>query len=80
MIKRIINFLIDLITLILDGIMKLLPDTPFQFEPIPWGSFGQLVGLFIPLGSMALHMVLILTAYLGYYVVRWLLRVIRQVQ
>jgi energy-converting hydrogenase Eha subunit A len=80
MFVSIINALISLITLILNGIITLLPDTPFDFAPLQWGSFGHAIGIVFPIPQMATHLTVILSAFLTYYVVRWLLRLIRQIQ
>lgn len=77
---KIINALIDLVVLILNGLLQLLPDTPFNFTPLDWGVFGQAIGLVFPVASMATHLTLILSAMLSYYGVRWGLRLIRQIQ
>lgn len=76
----IINALIDVIVSIFGFLFSMLPDTPFQFSPLDWGVFGQVIGLIFPIGDMATHFVLILSAFATYYSVRWLLRLIRQIQ
>lgn len=80
MLVKVINGLIALLALIVNGTFGLLPDTPFEFTPVSWGVFGNLVGYIIPVGSMATHMLLILGAFMTYYGLRWLLRVIRMVR
>jgi hypothetical protein len=76
----ILNGIIEVLYLIASGIVALLPDSPFQFEPLELGIFGQIIGLVFPVGDMATHMTLILSAFAMYYVVRWLLRLVRQIQ
>jgi hypothetical protein len=76
----ILNGLIEVLYLIASGIAALLPDSPFQFESLDLGVFGQIIGLVFPVGDMATHMTLILSAFAMYYIVRWLLRLIRQIQ
>lgn len=76
----IINFIIDLLVDIITFITGLLPQTPFNFQPVEWGVFGHAVGYFIPVGDMITHLALILTAVGLWYVVRWLLRLIRMIQ
>ena len=80
MLVMIINGLIDVLVLIFGFLFSLLPDTPFQFSPLDWGIFGQVIGLVFPVADMATHFVLILSAIATYYSVRWLLRIIRQIQ
>lgn len=80
MFTSIMNGLIDLIVLILNGLIYLLPESPFNFSPLNWGVFADAIGLVFPVGSMATHLTLILSAFALYYVVRWALRLIRQVQ
>lgn len=75
-----INFLIDLIVEIITFILDLLPATPFDFEPLEWGAWGDSVGTFIPIGAMATHFTIILSACFAYYIVRWALRLIRMIQ
>lgn len=79
-IAPIVNFLIDLLVEMITFITNLLPETPFQFEPIQWGTFGQMIGLVFPVSQMATHFTLILTAMGLYYAVRWVLRLIRMIQ
>ena len=79
-IAPIINFLIDLIVTILEFLIGLLPQTPFKFEPLHWGVFGDLLGYFIPFGTFVTHMVLILSAVGLWYAVRWAMRLIKMIQ
>lgn len=44
--STIVNFFIDVIYMIVQAIVFLLPASPFDFEPLDWGAFGQLVGAF----------------------------------
>lgn len=80
MVVAILNGLIDILVSIFGFLFSLLPDSPFQFSPIDWGIFGQMIGLIFPISEMATHFVLILSAFASYYSVRWLLRLIRQIQ
>lgn len=80
MLVAILNGIIDVLYLIASGIAALLPHSPFQFKPLDLGVFGQVIGLVFPVSEMATHMTLILSAFSMYYVVRWLLRLIRQIQ
>jgi hypothetical protein len=76
----ILNGLIEVLYLISLGISALLPESPFQFEQLDLGVFGQIIGIVFPVGDMATHMTLLLTAFALYYVVRWILRLVRQIQ
>jgi hypothetical protein len=78
--STIVNFFIDVIYMIVQAIVFLLPASPFDFEPLDWGPFGQLVGAFFPIPKMFLHFSVITTAILLYYAVRQLLRLIKMVQ
>lgn len=80
MLVLILNGLIALVVVIVGGVSALLPDTPFNFADWSWGAFGDLVGFIIPVRAMFLHMAAILSAFMGYYAIRWLLRMIRQIQ
>lgn len=82
--KEFLVWLIDglgwIMNFLLGWLLMLLPNTPFVFEPIEWGAFGQLIGYFIPVADMFTHLTLILVAVGLYYLIRHLLRVIRMVQ
>lgn len=82
--KAFANWLIDglgwILNFLLGWLLALLPNTPFQFDKVEWGPFGQLVGYFIPVADMLTHLTLILMAVGVYYVLRHLLRLVRMVQ
>lgn len=80
MLTSILNSLIDLLVAMFEGVYSLLPDSPFQFSPLDWGVFADAIGLVFPVSQMATHLTLILSAFLSYYAVRWILRLIRQIQ
>lgn len=80
MLTNIVNALIDIIVVIANGALLLLPDTPFKFEPLEWGEWGTAIAYVFPISGMATSLALILSACLVYYAVRALLRLIRQVQ
>lgn len=80
MLTRIVNALIDLLVLMLNSLIALLPETPFSFSQLNWGPFADAIGLVFPVAAMATHFTLLLTAFGSYYVVRWALRLIRQIQ
>lgn len=60
--------------------LRLLPDSPFNPEPLNWGNFGNSIGYFIPVQQMAMHLTAILAAVLIYYVVRHLLRLAQMIR
>lgn len=76
----IIENLLNLIDIIAVFVLGVLPDSPFQFEPIEWGAVGNSIGYFIPVQQILTHFVSILTAIAIYMGVRYLLRLIRQVE
>ena len=78
--STIINFFIDVIYMIVQAIVFLLPASPFDFKPLNWGPFGQLVGAFIPIPQMFAHFVTLTTAILLYYAIRQILRLIKMIQ
>ncbi|MFJ7484629.1 hypothetical protein [Bacillus thuringiensis] len=76
----IVNFLINGLVVAITWLLGLLPDTPFRFEAIQWGDFGKLIGAIIPVAKVFTHFTLILGAFLLYYAIRWVLRIIRMIQ
>jgi hypothetical protein len=80
MLVSLLNGLISVVSFIGQGVLLLLPDTPFQFEPLGWGDFGTLVGVIFPISTMVQHFISILSAILIYYAIRSLLRLIKQVR
>jgi hypothetical protein len=65
---------------IIGTLLLLLPNTPFEFERVDWGVFGQAVGYFIPVSQMAADFVLLLAAILIYYAIRHFLRLLQMVK
>ena len=61
-------------------ILSFLPASPFKFEPIKWGEFGNFVGYFIPVEKMAQHFVAILFSVTMWYAVQHILRILRMVR
>jgi len=76
----IIENIAEIFDLIATFILMILPNTPFEFERINWGIFGDIIGFFIPVATLITHFLGILTAISIYYGVRYLLRLIKQVQ
>lgn len=60
--------------------LTFLPPSPIKFEPIKWGSFGNAVGYYIPVGKMAEHFTMILIAVAMWYMVQHILRIVRMVR
>lgn len=69
-----------IIDFLIGWLIALLPNTPFVFEPIQWGPFGQLIGYVFPVTAMFQHMIFLLTAIAVYYLIRHLLRLVRMVK
>lgn len=84
MIKSTFYWIIENLFTILDYIAQfvllILPDSPFEFEQIEWGPIGNSIGYFIPIQSILTHFITILTAIAIYMGVRYLLRLIKQVE
>ena len=78
--NAILNFLIDLVYLIMRGLTALLPASPFTFENLDWGPFGIWIGAFFPVSQMFLHFSAITTAILLYYAIRHILRLLQMIQ
>src|SRR5690625_3226683 len=76
----IIEKLLTILDIIAQFVLLILPDSPFDFKPVDLGDFGNIVGFFIPVSTLISHFLGILTAISFYYGVRYLLRLIRQVQ
>lgn len=74
--KYTIGWLIDAIAFLI----TLLPDTPFTFEYIEWGDFGNFIGYFIPVGDMITHMGYILTAITLWYGVQHAMRLVKAIR
>lgn len=79
MIVNIVNWLIDILVVVVTGIMSLFPQTPFNFKGFDWGPFGKLIGMIFPVGDMFVHFTMILSSIGIYYAIRWLLRLIKMV-
>lgn len=80
MLVEILNGLIYVLYIVAYALTFLLPVTPFEFERIEWGDFGKSIGLIFPIKAMAQHFAVLLSAFLLYYAIRWILRIIKQVQ
>lgn len=82
--KAFANWIIDglgwILNFLIGWLIAILPATPFAFEKIEWGPFGQLIGYFIPVADMFTHFTLILVSIGLYYVLRHLLRLVRMVK
>lgn len=81
MLVELLNGLVTVLYIVAFALTVLLPQTPFKFEDrVEWGPFGHSVGAVFPLEAMVAHFIILLAAFGLYYAIRWLLRVIRQVQ
>lgn len=84
LLKGFVNFIMDLLADLfyytIGLVIRLLPDTPFQFEPVEWGTIGSAVGYFIPIPKMAQHFTILLITIGLYYLVRHLLRLVKMVK
>lgn len=60
--------------------LAFLPESPIKFEPIKWGEFGNIVGYFIPVATMASHFAAILMAVTLWYALQHVLRILRMVR
>lgn len=80
MLVSILNGIIDVLHFIAYGITFLMPDTPFNFDDLSWGPFGKAVGFVFPISAMGTHFAVILVSFGFYYAIRWILRIIRQIQ
>ena len=76
----IIENLLTILDYILNMVLLILPNSPFNFEPLQWGTIGKSVGYFIPVATILNHFITILTAIAIYYSVRYLLRLIKAIQ
>jgi len=79
-IAPIINFLIDVLYMIIQAVLALFPQSPFTFKEFDWGPFGDLVGAFFPIADMFAHFTAFTTAVLLYYGLRTLLRYLKMIQ
>lgn len=61
-------------------IIDLLPSLPIGNQPLDWGVFGDAVGYFIPLGTMAQHFVLMLALMLVWYSIEYIMRWIKMIK
>lgn len=81
---KIINMLIDhgleTITDVLGWLIALLPSIPWEFKPLKWGAFGDLIGYFIPIADMLTHFTLMLILVTVWYGLQHILRIVRMVK
>lgn len=76
----IIENLLWLLDVIIIFVLGILPNSPFNFQQLEWGIFGNIVGYFIPVATILSHFVTILSVITIYYGVRYLLRFVKLVQ
>lgn len=77
---NIINWLIDVFASAIEGIVSLLPKTPFEFKEVVWGDFGNFILYFIPVSTIATHFTLILGAIALWYAYRWIFRLLQVIR
>lgn len=58
-------------------VLALLPHTPFIFEPIQWGSFGDAIGYYLPLAGMFTHLGYALVAIAVWYGIQHITRILK---
>lgn len=61
-------------------ILEMLPNSPFKFEPVKWGQFGNAIGYFIPIQRMLEHFGAILIAVTVWYAIQHTLRLLKMVR
>lgn len=74
-----VNFLISSAAWLVQAVLVLLPKTPFVWD---WGAFSpflSVVSYFLPVAGMIESLLAFVTATAMWYVVRWLLRVVRYI-
>lgn len=76
---NILNFLIDLVVVVIVFILELLPQSPFKNMTYDFGSVGGLLAFILPIGDIIRDYVSLLGAILLWYGLRYLLRLIRMV-
>lgn len=82
MLTRIINALIQVLAMIASAVLSLLPDSPFQWSVvnvIKSMPYISVVFYFVPFEAMISVTMAYITAVTGYYVLRWILRLVKMV-
>lgn len=82
MLTSIINAIITFIAFVANAVFSILPDSPFQWSitnTIKSMPFINVVFYFIPFEGMISMTMAYTAAVVGYYAVRWVLRIIKLV-
>lgn len=58
-------------------VLELLPSSPFKFEPLQWGAFGDALGYFIPFDLMLADLARLLLAVTLWYAIQHITRILR---
>lgn len=78
---KIANWLIDLIYIIINSILSILPDSPFRFTlDDTFKEYIAYVNYFIPVGTLVAILVTFTTAVAVWYGIRWVMRLVRYIQ
>lgn len=73
-INLVTEFVIDNILGAIAWTIGLLPSLPIKAEALDWGPFGNSIGYFLPVGTMAQHFVLMLGLMALWYAIETLMR------
>jgi len=82
MLTAVLNALIQVLAFIASAVLSLLPNSPFEWDfvnTIKSMPYVSVVFYFIPFEAMISVTMAYITAVVGYYVVRWVLRIIKLV-
>lgn len=82
MLTSILNALIQFFAFVANSVLSILPDSPFNWDIVETIKSIPYIGVvfyFIPFEAMISLTMAYITAVAGYYVVRWVLRVIKMV-
>ena len=78
--NMLIDHLLDTVISTLGWVIALLPSVPWQFKPLQWGAFGDVVGYFIPIADMLTHFTLMLLLVVVWFSVQHILRIVRAIK
>lgn len=78
--NMLIDYVLETITDTLGWLIALLPSVPWEFKPLQWGDFGNLIGYFIPIADMLTHFSLMLILVIVWYGLQHILRIVRMVK
>lgn len=83
-IKKVFQLLLDLLALLweytLAYVIELLPNSPFNFEPVNWGIMGDYMGYIFPIQTMFLHFTSLLVAITLFYSIRHIIRLVKMIK